>query len=158
MARAGRPQGRYYEEIEVGEMFESPARTITETDVVMFAGLSGDYNQLHTDAEFGKTTRFGERIAHGLLVLSVASGLITRLGFMEGTVQAFIGLEWKFRGPVLMGDTVRARVEVRKKRSMPKLDGGLVFLDVLVLNQRDEVVQKGTWNALLRSVPDSATA
>ena len=145
--------GRYYEEIEAGERFESPARTITETDVVMFAGISGDYNQLHTDVEFAKTTRFGERIAHGLLVLSVASGLVTRLGFIEGTVQAFMGLDWKFRAPVLIGDTVRVQVEVRQKRPTPKLSGGLVYLDVLVLNQRDEVVQKGTWDALLSSAP-----
>ena len=157
MAMEGRPQGRYYEEIEVGQVFESPARTITETDVVMFAALSGDYNQLHTDVEFAKSTRFGERIAHGLLILSITSGLVTRLGFIEGTVQAFMGLDWKFRAPVLIGDTVRARVEVRRKRPMPKLDGGFVFLDLLVLNQRDEVVQKGIWNALLKSVPEGGT-
>lgn len=157
MAMDGRPQGRYYEEIEVGEIFESPARTMTETDVVMFAGLSGDYNQLHTDVEFAKSTRFGERIAHGLLVLSVASGLVTRLGFIEGTVQAFMGLDWKFRAPVLIGDTVRVQVEVRRKRPMPTLDGGFVFLEVVVINQRDEVVQKGTWNALLKSVPEAGT-
>jgi acyl dehydratase len=158
MAADGRPQGRYFEEIEVGERFESPARTVTETDVTMFAGLSGDYNQLHTDTEFAKGTRFGERIAHGLLVLSIASGLVTRLGFIEGTVQAFMGLDWKFRGPVLIGDTVRVRVEVRRKRAMPRLGGGFIFLDVVVLNQRDEQVQKGTWNALLKSAPEEAAA
>jgi acyl dehydratase len=158
MAMEVRPQGRYYEEIDVGESFESPARTITETDVIVFAGLSGDYNQLHTDAEFARTTRFGERVAHGLLVLSVASGLVTRLGFIEGTVQAFMGLDWKFRAPVLIGDTVRVRVEVRRKRAMPRLNGGFVFLDVAVLNQRDEVTQKGTWNALLVSAPSGQEA
>ena len=153
MAGKGRPIGRYYEEIEVGERFESPGRTVTETDVVLFAGLSGDYNQLHTDVEFAKGHRFGERVAHGLLVLSIASGLVTRLGFIEGTVQAFTGVEWKFRGPVLIGDTVRVAVEVHRKRPIPRLDGGFVFLDVMVLNQRDEVVQKGTWTALLKSAP-----
>lgn len=153
MAEEGRPLGRYYEEIGVGETFESPARTVTETDVVLFAGLSGDYNQLHTDVEFAKGTRFGERLAHGLLVLSIASGLVTRLGFIEGTVQAFMGLEWKFHGPVLIGDTVRVGVEVLRKRPMDRLDGGFIFLEVIVLNQRDEVVQKGTWTALLKSAP-----
>ena len=153
MAEETRPQGRYFEEIEVGDSFESVGRTVTETDVVLFAGLSGDYNQLHTDVEFAKETRFGERIAHGLLVLSIASGLAARLGFIEGTVQAFMGLEWKFRAPVLIGDTVRARFEVRRKRPMPRLEGGFVFLDVVILNQRDEVVQKGTWTALLNCAP-----
>ena len=151
MAEENRPQGRYFEEIEVGDSFESVGRTVTETDVVLFAGLSGDYNQLHTDVEFAKETRFGERVAHGLLVLSIASGLATRLGFIEGTVQAFMGLEWKFRAPVLIGDTVHARFKVRRKRPMPRLEGGFVFLDVVILNQRDEVVQKGTWTSLLKS-------
>jgi acyl dehydratase len=158
MVDTGRPQGRYFEQITIGESFLSPARTVTETDVVVFAGLSGDYNQIHTDAEFSKQTQFGERVAHGLLVLSIASGLVTRLGFIEGTVEAFIGLDWKFRAPVLIGDTVRVNVEVRRKRPTPRMGGGFVFLDVSVLNQRDEVVQKGQWNVLMKSAPEGELA
>jgi 3-hydroxybutyryl-CoA dehydratase len=148
-----RPQGRYFEEFEIGDIIESAARTVTETDVVIFAGLSGDYNQLHTDVEFAKGTLFGERVAHGLLGLSIVSGLAARLGFIEGTVQAFRELEWKFSGPIKIGDTIRARFEIRKKREMRRLGGGLITLHVAVLNQRDEVVQKGFWKALIKSAP-----
>jgi acyl dehydratase len=153
MIDPNRPRGYYFEEFEIGYTIESASRTITETDIVMFAGLSGDYNQLHTDAEFAKGTLFGERVAHGLLGLSVASGLAQRLGFIEGTVQAFRELSWKFRGPILIGDTIRTRFTVRAKKDMPRLGGGLIDFDVAVLNQRDEVVQKGIWKALIASAP-----
>ena len=153
MADQTRPRGRYFEEFEIGEIIESAARTVTETDVVIFAGLSGDYNQLHTDVEYAKDTLFGERVAHGLLGLAIVSGLAARLGFIEGTVQAFRELEWKFSGPIKIGDTIRARFEIRKKREMRRLGSGLITLNVAVLNQRDEVVQKGVWKALIKSAP-----
>jgi len=147
------PRGRWFEEFEIGDGIETAARTITETDVMLFAGLSGDYNQLHTDAEFAKGTLFGERIAHGLLGLSIANGLASRLGFFEGTAQAFTSLEYKFRGPIKIGDTIHVRLEVRRKKEMNRLGGGFVVLDVAVLNQRDETVQKGTWTILIKSAP-----
>jgi 3-hydroxybutyryl-CoA dehydratase len=153
MTNLTRPQGRYFEEFEIGDIIESAARTITETDVVIFAGLSGDYNQLHTDVEFAKGTLFGERVAHGLLGLSIVSGLVARLGFIEGTAQAFRELEWKFSGPIKIGDTIRARFEIRGKKKIRRLGGGLITLNVAVLNQRDEVVQKGIWKALIESAP-----
>ena len=84
MAVTKQTQGRYFEELAVGEVVESPGRTITEADVVFFANLSGDFNPLHTDAEYARTTTFGERIAHGLLGLSVASGLAWSFPFMSG--------------------------------------------------------------------------
>lgn len=115
MTESTRPRGRYFEEFEIGDEVETAARTVTETDVMLFAGLSGDYNQLHTDAEFARGTLFGERIAHGLLGLSIASGLASRLGFVEGTAEAFTGLEWKFRGPIKIGDTIRVRLKVQRK-------------------------------------------
>ena len=148
-----RPRGHYFGEFEIGDTVESAGRTVTETDIVLFAGLSGDSNQLHTDAEFAKETIFGERIAHGLLGLSIASGLASRLGFIEGTAQAFTGLDWKFRGPIKIGDTIRMRATVRKKKEMSRLGGGFVVFDVVILNQRDETVQKGTWTVLIRSAP-----
>ncbi|HDQ71323.1 MAG TPA: dehydratase [Chloroflexi bacterium] len=151
-------RGLYFEEIEEAFELETPARTITETDVVQFAGLSGDYNQLHTDAEFAQGTLFGARIAHGLLGLSIASGLTTRSGFIEGTAQAFTGLEWKFRGPIMIGDTIRVRVRVKKKRAMRRLGGGFVYFDVAILNQRDEVVQKGVWQVLIKGQDEEGSA
>ena len=153
MSTSVQARGRYFEELVVGDVVESPGRTITEADVVLFAGLSGDYNPLHTDAEYAQTTIFGERIAHGLLGLSAASGLAWRTGLVEGTAEALIGVECKFRGPILIGDTIRLRVQVSQKREMQRLGGGFVILSATLLNQRDEVVQKGTWTVLIRSQP-----
>ena len=147
----GRPRGLYFEEFAIGQEMESPARTVTEADVVQFAGLSGDYNQLHTDAEFAKGTPYGQRIAHGLLGLSIASGLAARAGFIEGTAQAFLGLEWKFKGPILIGDTIRLRARVAKLRPMPSMGGGMVVFAVSVVNQREQVVQQGEWSLLVIS-------
>ena len=153
MSELNERRGRYFEEFEVGYTIETPARTVTESDVMRFAALSGDYNQLHTDAEYAKETRFGERIAHGLLGLSIVSGLSSRMGFGEGTVEAFTSLEWKFRGPITFGDTIRARFQVKRKKKMARLGGGFVVFDVVVLNQKDETVQKGTWTLLIKSAP-----
>src|SRR5437016_13069402 len=100
------PSRRFFEDIEVGEEYESPGRTVTEADIVIFAGLSGDYNVLHTDAEFMKSSIFGERIAHGLLGLAIQAGLFTRAAQPYATL-AFVGLRWKFKGPIKIGDTIR---------------------------------------------------
>ena len=148
-----RPRGRYFEEFTVGDRVTSQGRTITESDIVTFAGLSGDYNPVHTDAEFCKDGPFGERIAHGLLVLSVASGLAWQLGFMAGTADAFLSLECKFTGPTKIGDTLTVSAEVAQKRGMPGSSGGMVMFNVEVKNQRDEVIQRGKWNVLVRSQP-----
>src|SRR3954471_22046595 len=99
---------RFFDDIEVGEAYESPGRTVTETDIVLFAGISGDYNVLHTDAELMKSSIFGERIAHGLLGLSIQSGLLTRAMAPYATL-AFVGLRWKFKGPIKIGDTIHVR-------------------------------------------------
>jgi acyl dehydratase len=153
MTELTQPRGRYFEEFEIGDAIETAARTVTESDVMRFAALSGDYNQLHTDAEYASGTRFGERIAHGLLGLSIVSGLANRLGFGAGTVEAFTSLEWKFRGPIKFGDTIRARLEVKRKKEMARLGGGFVIFDIVVLNQEDDTVQKGTWTLLMKSAP-----
>jgi acyl dehydratase len=145
------PRGKHFEEFEIGLEMESQGRTITEADIVNFAGVSGDYNSIHTDAEFSKATPFGERIAHGMLVLSVATGLGMQLGFLDGTVIAFTGLEWKFRGVVKIGDTVRMIVKVAKTKAMKAAGGGFVVFDARVLNQRDETVQQGEWTVLVKS-------
>jgi len=147
------PRGRYFEEFAVGDEVISPGRTVTEADIVAFAALTGDYNPLHCDAEYAKDTMFGERIAHGLLGLSVASGQVERLGFIAGTVEAFLGLDWKFRGPIKIGDTIHIEAQVARKKEMRRLGGGLIVLDVAVINQKGEAVQKGQWTALIKSKP-----
>jgi acyl dehydratase len=143
---------RYFEDIEVGEEYESPGRTVTETDIVLFAGVSGDYNVLHTDAEFMKTSIFGERIAHGLLGLAIQSGLLTRATRPYATL-AFVGLRWKFKGPIKIGDTIRVRARVAAKRELSKPGRGLITLERAVLNQRDEVVQEGETDLMVERRP-----
>jgi 3-hydroxybutyryl-CoA dehydratase len=145
----------YFEDFTEGMRFLTAARTITEADIVNFAGLSGDFNPIHTNAVHAAGTMFGQRIAHGLLVLSIASGLTTGLGFMGDRVEAFLGLEWKFRAPVYIGDTIRVSLQVSDLRLMRRLGGGIVTMDVQVLKQDDTLVQKGEWQVLFRSRPDS---
>ncbi|MCL6641670.1 MAG: MaoC family dehydratase N-terminal domain-containing protein [Candidatus Rokubacteria bacterium] len=143
---------RYFEDIAIGEEYESPGRTVTETDIVLFAGLSGDYNVLHTDAEFMKKSIFGERIAHGLLGLAIQSGLFYRAGPAYATL-AFLGLRWKFKAPIKIGDTIRVRARVAAKRETGKADRGIVVLERQVLNQRDEVVQEGETELMVERRP-----
>ncbi len=152
------PRGRYFEEFELGFTMVTPARTITEHDICAFAGLSGDYNPLHTDREFAKTTPFGERIAHGMLGLSVATGLVHNVGPVDGTAMAFLGVDWKFRKAITIGDTIHAIVKVTDKRESKPMGGGVVSFDVRVVNQQGEVVQKGSWTLLVRMRPQAVEA
>ena len=136
------PARRTFDEIEIGEEYESPARTITESDIVFFAGVSGDFNVVHTDAELMKTSIFGERIAHGLLILSIQSGLLSRATRPFATI-GLSTLKWKFKGPVKIGDTIRVRTKVTAKRESDSGDAGIVTVERSVVNQRNEVVQEG---------------
>lgn len=145
-----RPLGLFFEEFQIGDQVVSAARTITEADIVNFAALSGDWNQIHTDAEYSRQHAFGQRVAHGLLILSIASGLAVRMSFMEETILAFRSLDWKMQRPVLIGDTIRVRITVEDTKAMARLGGGLVNFKVEVLNQNDEVCQRGNWEMLVK--------
>jgi 3-hydroxybutyryl-CoA dehydratase len=146
--------GMWFEEFEIGQQIITPGRTITESDIVSFAGLSGDYNQIHTNAGFAETTPFGQRVAHGLLGLSIASGLAMRTGFMEGTVIAFREINtWKFTNPVFIGDTIHAILNIIETKAIPRLGGGSLIIEIIVKNQHDEVTMKGSWTALVASKP-----
>ena len=142
--------GFYFEEFEVGAELRSRSRTVTETDVVMFAGLSGDYNPLHTDAEFMKSSAFGERIAHGMLVASIATGLNSQMGWFEGTTIALMEVTYRFKAPVKFGDTVTLVVTPVEKKETSKPDRGIVHMDANVLNQRGEVVIEGKWTTMMK--------
>ena len=145
-------QGMYFEEFELGQRITSAGRTITEADVIAFAGLSGDFNSIHTDAEYAKDSAFGQRVAHGLLGTSIASGLVVRTGIMEGTVLAFSEINnWKFSQPVFIGDTIHVIMDVEEKKAMPRLGGGSVHLSLDVRNQDDQTVMMGTWTVIVQS-------
>jgi acyl dehydratase len=146
----------YFEEFEVGFKLVSPARTMTESDIVSFAGLSGDFNQIHVDAEYSKNSPFGQRVAHGLLGLSIASGLVVQTGMMEGTILAFREInEWKFIKPVFIGDTLHVEVEVVDTKALRRIGGGAITILLDVKNQHGDTVMKGTWAALIASRPDA---
>ncbi len=147
-------RGLYWEEWDIGAVFESPARTVTETDIVMFAGLSGDYNPLHTNEEHCKQTQFGTRIAHGPLVYAIAAGLLFQLHLYDDTLIAFLGFEnLRFTKPVKAGDTIHARVKVLDKRETSNPDRGVMRRELHVLNQRGEVVQESIQAFLLKRKP-----
>ena len=144
--------GMYFEEYKVGQRIITPGRTLTESDIVTFAGLSGDFNQIHTDAEYSKATPLGQRIAHGLLGLAITSGLMLRTGVMEGTVMAFREINaWKFIQPVFIGDTLHVEMEVVETKPLPRIGGGAVVIAMDVKNQHDETAMKGTWTVLVTS-------
>lgn len=144
-------KGLYFEEFNPGDKYVTPARTITEADVVNFAGLSGDFNPIHTDRVFAADTAIGQPMAHGLLVLSIATGLMARLGIFDGTVIALLGIDdWRFVKPVLFGDTVHARVTIVDKRLTSRGDRGILRRRVEVINHRDEVVQEGFLTVMCR--------
>jgi 3-hydroxybutyryl-CoA dehydratase len=149
-----RPRGKYFEELTLGQKIYTAGRTVTEADVVSFAGLSGDFNQIHIDAAFAARGPFGQRVAHGLLVLSIISGLAVQTGVMDRTVIAFREIaEWKFSKPVFFGDTVRGEMEVVGLKPFPRLGGGAVEIALAVKNQKDESVMSGKWIVLLQSRP-----
>lgn len=140
----------FYEDFSEGQQFETAARTITEADIVNFAGISGDFNPLHMDETFASSTPFGRRIAHGLLVLSVSSGLNQGLGILTGTTMAFLGLEWRFVKPVFINDTVRLKLSVADLRETSKPDRGIITFDCEVVNQDGVVVQEGKRTLMVR--------
>lgn len=141
--------GKYFDEFKVGDEFTTPSRTITEAHIVAFANLSGDFNPLHVDEEFSKKTMFGGRIAHGLLGLSVYTGLMHELGLVVGTVMAFMGLTWRFTAPIKAGDTITGKVKVKEKRETKKADRGVIVFEGWVVNQRGERTSEGEMTMMM---------
>ena len=141
-----------YDDLEPGDRFVSAGRTVTEADVVNFAGLSADFNQLHTDAEFAAGTPHGRRIAHGLLVLSIMSGLSTRLPlnkFMEQSIIGLAGLQAKWLRPVFIGDTLHVLAEVTGKEPGRKPGRGTVLFKRSAINQAGVTVLETEWRIVM---------
>jgi len=145
--------GLWFEEFAVGAEATTEARTITADDIVAFAELSGDHNPLHLDEAYAARGPFGRPVAHGLLGLAVASGLMERPGYTADTLVAFLGLEWSFRRPILPGERVRVRMRVAQTRATSDPAHGLVRLQLALLNDRDESAQEGSFSLLVRRRP-----
>ena len=140
----------YLKDFKKGEKTVSPGRTVTEADIVMFAGISGDWSELHTNEEYMKNSPFGKRIAHGMLTLSIASGLALQMrGRPPVDVLAFLGMDnVRLLAPVFIGDTIRVESEVTEARqSKSRLDAGILKFKNTVKNQRNEAV--ATWETAL---------
>lgn len=145
-------RGKCIEDFAVGQVDESHARTVTETDIVTFSWVSGDVNPMHTDAVHSAKSPIGQRIAHGALGLSIATGLSASLGYLEGSAIAALGIdEWRFLKPILFNDTVRLRATVVSNRLTSKPDRGVLVRRMELLNQRDEVVQTGLMSTMVLS-------
>ncbi len=143
------PKGKFFEEFEEGEEFQTVGRTITESDVLNFSGVSGDFNPLHLDEEFAKNSPFKTRVPHGLCIMSIATGLIDRLGVISCTALACLDISWKFFKPVLIGDSIGVVMKVLEKREGKKGDRGLITFEMAVRNQRKETVETGMWTLMM---------
>lgn len=143
----------YFEEIELQSVQVTQARTITEADIVNFACLSGDFNPLHMDKTFAEKSLFGKRIAHGLLGLSIASGL--QSDELQYHIQAFMNLSWSFKRPIFIGDTIYVKSTVVEKKEGRSKDTGILLLDRKVINQNEKVTQEGTFQLLIQTKPQS---
>jgi len=137
--------------IEKSARFISSGRTVTEADIVNFCGLSGDFTPIHSDAEFARNTAFGERVAHGPLVMSVAIGLATASGLFGPRVVGLVNCSWDFAAPVRIGDTIRSELEVADVRPSSKEGREVATYSIDVRNQRNESVQRGTMIVILRA-------
>ena len=150
----------YFEDLQEGQVWLSPRRTVTEADVVNFAGLSGDYNALHTDAIFAADHPFGERAAHGLLTLAIASGLTTRMPvyrLMDGNRLALTELRCQWRKPVLIGDTIHVELSIGVKKLSDKRPGtGRIAMLRTVKNQHGDVVMESEWTTLMKCRTEAA--
>ncbi len=143
-------RGKKFSEFSIGDTWTTPARTVTEADVVNFAGLSGDFNPLHTDATFAAKTPFEQRVAHGMLAASISTGLGQLTGIFEGTTLALMSQTFEYKAPVFFGDTIRLRLIVHATKASSKGGKGVVTFDSDILNQDDTVVVSGNWVVLFR--------
>jgi acyl dehydratase len=140
----------YFEDFAVGQSFESTGRTITETDLTMFSMLSGDWNPIHADAEFAKSTRFGQRVVHGALGIALATGMMHQLGIFERTAVAMMSLQnWKFVGPILVGQTLRLRLSILEKEEGNSPRVGRVNRALQLVDQGGTVIQDGISDVLM---------
>ena len=144
-------RGLYLEDFEIGKAYTSQARTITETDVVNFAGLSGDFNPLHTDEEFAKSNLFGKRIAHGALGFVISTGLCNQMGLYEGTTIAFLECTVKYPAPLLIGDTVHVAVIPTELRHSSKPGKGILKQTVKLVNQEGTVIMESDQVLMMKS-------
>lgn len=146
--------GRYFEDFAIGDSFVTAARTVTEADVVSFAGLSGDFNSIHTNREYAKSSPLGRRIAHAALGFALTTGLTARTGLFDGTAIAFVGVDWRFIAPIFIGDTVHCEISIADKVDEGEPDRAALVRRIRLVNQSGVVVQEGTSTMMILRRPD----
>lgn len=140
----------YFEDLYEGQVFRSRARTVTEADVVGFAGVSGDFNPIHMDSVSSGEGAFGQRVAHGVLGLSIVTGLVDRLGLFGTSMRAMLSIDsWRFIAPIFIGDTVHIELTIVKKRLTSRGDRGVVERGIALVNQHDDTVQEGVITVMI---------
>jgi acyl dehydratase len=152
--------GQTFEEFEVGQEYWTPGRTVTEADLVAYAAFSGDWNPHHVDATFAQSTKIGQRLAHGGLVLSVLTGLVVRLRVFESTIVALLEWRWRYSAPTLIGTRLQARVRVIDKRETRNPDHGVVTFDITAFDQDDKEIVASEWRILVlrRAAPGTTSS
>lgn len=144
----------YLDELHAGQTFVTPGRTVTERDVYAFGELTNDNNEVHTNVEFAKGTRYGQRVVHGMFGASLCLGLIARTGVFEGSAVALLGIDgWKFTAPVFIGDTLTCTVEILSARATSSGEYGIVERRLVLRNQRGEIVQEGRMDLMVLAKP-----
>jgi Acyl dehydratase len=143
----------HFEEFEEGKQFVSVGRTVTESDLVMHSALTGDWTELHTNSEYAEETEFGERIAHGPMTFVQATGFVYRMGIVERTAIAFLGMNYMdLPNPVFIGDTLSLEAVVTDQKDIgSRDDAGIVVLDCTMTNQNDTVVLEGDMKFLIKA-------
>lgn len=146
----------YYEDLEVGQTFRSPARTVTEADLTIFSMVSGDWNRIHSDAEYARKTPYGQRIVHGVLGVAIVTGMFDRLGVFEDSALALLGIdEWRFIAPIFVGDTVHMELEIVDKRLTSKGDRGIIDRRIRLVRHDGTVLQEGRMGMMTKLRPNA---
>lgn len=143
--------GQYFDDYAVGQTFETHGRTLTETDLVNFCGIIGDYEPPHADETFARKSPLGRRVMQGCLVTTAAEGLMTRSGLFDGTAITLLASSWEYRAPVFIGDTVHARLRVKETRKSSKGGRGVITFEVAILNQDEQAVVTGSYAMMVKT-------
>lgn len=144
---------KVFEDIELGVEYASPTRTISESDVYLFAGLTGDLTDFHISKVAARESLFGRRPAHGMLLIAIANGLYHRIGITDGTTKGLGGVEWRFRAPAFIGDTIHLVASAREKRELETPDRGLVFFAARLVNQDGRQIGEGQFIRFIERRP-----
>ncbi len=139
----------HFEDIDEDRVFVSPTRTIAEYDLYVFAGLTADFTEFHLSTTAAEATHFGRRVAHGMLIVSIANGLYNRIGVTDGTGLGLMGVEWRFGKPVFIGDTIHLSIRASGKRHLPGKKGGIVFWTGSIINQDGVATGTGTFTRMI---------